>query len=256
LPPLVPFDFAPHTRVVFGAGSLGQLGELTAPLGKRALVVTDRGLRDAGHVQRACELLRAAGIEIALYDDVQPNPTTDDVELGLEVAREARVDVFVGLGGGSSMDCAKGINFLLTGGGKMEDYWGVGKARGPLRPMVAIPTTAGTGSEAQSFALIAQADTHMKMACGDKRAACAIALLDAELTVSCPPGVTAATGIDALSHAVESYVTKPRNAVSQLYSRQAWRLIAAGLPRVLDDPQDIEARGAMLLGAHFAGAAI
>ena len=138
----------------------------------------------------------------------------------------------------------------------MRDYWGVGKATKPMLPMIAVPTTAGTGSEAQSFALIADAETHMKMACGDKKAACTVALLDPDLTISQPPFVTATTGVDALSHALETFVTKPRNTVSQLFSKQAWQLLTFGFPRVLEDPTDHEARGAMLLGAHFAGAAI
>ena len=134
----------------------------------------------------------------------------------------------VGLGGGSSLDCAKGVNFLFTNGGRMEDYRGVGRAKLPFLPMIAVPTTAGTGSEAQSFALIADAKTHMKMACGDKKAACRIAVLDPDLTVSMPPSVTAATGIDALSHALETFVAKPRNAISNLFSRNAWRLLSQG----------------------------
>jgi alcohol dehydrogenase len=162
----------------------------------------------------------------------------------------------VGLGGGSSMDCCKGINFLYTNGGEMKDYWGVGKALKPMLPMIAVPTTAGTGSETQSFALISDARTHVKMACGDKKAACRIALLDPELTVTQPPRVTALTGIDALSHALETLVTTRRNPVSLAFSREAWRLLAGHFARVLENPQDLEARGAMLLGASFAGLAI
>ena len=157
------------------------LGELTAELGSRVLLVTDRGLREAGHEDRAIQALRSAGLSITVFDDVHPNPTTEDVDRGLAVAREHGIDVIVGLGGGSSMDCAKGVNFLLTNGGRMADYWGVGKAKMPMLPMIAVPTTAGTGSEAQSFALIANAETHMKMACGDKKAACRVAILDPEL---------------------------------------------------------------------------
>ncbi|MCA9067129.1 MAG: iron-containing alcohol dehydrogenase, partial [Planctomycetaceae bacterium] len=190
------FDFDPRTRVVFGQGTLGRLGELTAELGKRVLLVTDRGLRDAGHEERALHTLGSAGLAVKVFDDVHPNPTTDDVQRGLTIAREHQTDVIVGLGGGSSMDCAKGINFLLTNGGQMEDYWGVGKATKPMLPMIAVPTTAGTGSEAQSFALIANSQTHMKMACGDKKAACKVAILDPDLTISMPASVTAATGID------------------------------------------------------------
>lgn len=125
-----------------------------------------------------------------------------------------------------------------------------------MLPMIAVPTTAGTGSEAQSFALIANTQTHMKMACGDKKAACRIAILDPDLTVSMPASVTAATGIDALSHALETYVTKPRTPISQMFSRRAWQLLSFGFPRVLRNPNDLSARSAMLLGSHFAGAAI
>jgi alcohol dehydrogenase len=154
------------------------------------------------------------------------------------------------------MDCAKGINFLYTNGGRMQDYWGVGKALRPMLPMIAVPTTSGTGSEAQSFALISDAQTHVKMACGDKKAACRIALLDPTLTVTQPRRVTALTGIDAIAHALETYVTKPRNPVSLAFSREAWRLLADNFARVLDHPSDLEARGAMQLGACFAGMAI
>ena len=158
------------------------------------------------------------------------------------------------------MDCAKGINFLLTNGGEMADYWGVGKAAKPMLPLIAIPTTAGTGSEAQSFALIADEKSHRKMACGDPKisakAAPAVAILDPRLTVTQPVGVTAVTGIDAISHAVETWVTKKRNPVSRLYSQEAWRLLSESFPLVLRDPANIEARGKMQLGANYAGAAI
>ncbi|MCY2967984.1 MAG: iron-containing alcohol dehydrogenase, partial [Planctomycetota bacterium] len=201
------FDYEPRTRVVFGAGKLTELGTLALELGaRRGLLVTDRGLAKAGHPQRGIALLEQAGLTVTVFDDVQENPTSDDVERGLAVARAAQIDLLIGLGGGSSMDCAKGINFLLTNGGVMEDYWGTGKAKLPMLPMIAVPTTAGTGSEAQSYALIANTRTHMKMACGDPKAACKIALLDPELTLSMPPSVTTASGIDAVSHAVESYV--------------------------------------------------
>jgi alcohol dehydrogenase len=254
---LTAFDFYPRTRMVFGPGRIRELGSLACELGgSRALLVTDRGLEAAGHPQKGMDSLSSAGLAVTLFDDVHENPTTDDVERGLAVARRADINLIVGLGGGSSMDCAKGINFLLTNGGRMENYWGTGKAAKPMLPMIAVPTTAGTGSEAQSYALIANAQTHMKMACGDPKAACRIALLDPELTVSMPESVTAATGIDAVSHAVESYVSTRRNPVSQLFSRQSWQLLAGGFPAVLRDPADLEARSKMLLGAHLAGAAI
>lgn len=254
---LTPFDYQPRTRVVFGPGKLAELGELARGLSaRRALLVTDQGLEKAGHPQRARAYLEAAGIVTTMFDSVHPNPTTEDVERGLAIARAAEIDLLVGLGGGSSMDCAKGINFLLTNGGRMQDYWGTGKATKPMLPMIAIPTTSGTGSEAQSYALIADAQTHMKMACGDPKASCRIALLDPELTLSMPASVTAVTGIDALSHAAESYVSTASTPVSQLFGKQAWALLVHGLPAVLNSPLDTEARAKMLLGAHLAGAAI
>ncbi|MHC2067955.1 iron-containing alcohol dehydrogenase [Bremerella sp. T1] len=254
---MIPFDFQPRTRIVFGPDSLQRLGELAQELGaKRALVVSDPGVIHAGHTQRGIDCLQSAGIETFLFDGVQENPSTENVARGVTFAQDCQPELIVGLGGGSAMDCAKGINFLLTNGGEMKDYWGVGKATKTMLPMIAIPTTAGTGSEAQSFALITDAETHVKMACGDKKAACAIALLDPKLTVTQPQKVTALTGIDAISHALETFVTKKRNEVSLAFSREAWRLLAGNFTRVLSNPEDVEARGAMQLGACFAGMAI
>jgi alcohol dehydrogenase len=138
----------------------------------------------------------------------------------------------------------------------MEDYWGVDKATKPMLPSIGIPTTAGTGSEAQSFALISQEGTHLKMACGDKKARFRTVILDPVLTATTPKGVTAATGIDAISHAVESYVSTRRNPISQMFAKEAWWLLEKGFEIVVSDPVNIEARSRMLLGAHLAGAAI
>lgn len=251
-----PFDFQLITRIVSGSGTLARLGELASPMGRRALVVTDKGILAAGHVNRGIDSLRAAGVDVELFDGAQENPTNRDIENGLQFAHAFRPDLLVGLGGGSSMDCAKGINFVYSGGGSIHDYHGVGKAKGEMLPMIAIPTTAGTGSEMQSFALISDAQTHVKMACGDRRASCKVAILDPELTLTQPMNVTALTGIDAISHAVETYVTKRRNPVSLHYSREAWRLLAGNFRRVLAKPDDLEARASMQLGAAYAGVAI
>jgi alcohol dehydrogenase len=251
------FDFHPLTRLVFGAGTMAQLGELTREVGaSRVLLVTDPGLEEAGHPQRAVDSLRAAGLDTVVFDGVEVNPTTHHVEAALAVARAHAIDCLVAVGGGSAMDCAKGVNFLLTNGGTMLDYKGFGKATKPMLPSLSVPTTAGTGSEAQSFALIADEKSHMKMACGDRKAAFRVAILDPKVTVSQPPKVTAVTGIDALSHAVESYVTTRRNPLSNLFAREAWRLLEGNFETVLREPANLEARGAMQLGAHFAGRAI
>ena len=254
---MIPFDYQPRTRIVFGPDKVDALGELAGELGaRRALVVSDPGIVQAGHVDRGLAALERAGIDAVMFDGVGENPTTTHVELGLMVAKRHDPELIVGLGGGSAMDCAKGINFLLTNGGRMQDYWGVGKALKPMLPMIAVPTTAGTGSETQSFALISDAATHVKMACGDKKASFRVAILDPALTVSQPERVTALTGIDAISHAVETYVTKVRNPASLAFSREAWLLLSENFARVLDDPTDIEARSGMQLGACFAGLAI
>ncbi|MCS7047606.1 MAG: iron-containing alcohol dehydrogenase, partial [Gemmataceae bacterium] len=244
--PLQSFDFHTPTRVVFGPGTLNRLGELARELGDtRVLLVTDPGLEAAGHPQRAERSLRDAGLEVFVFDQVEENPSSAHVERGVAFARPLGIDLIVSVGGGSAMDCAKGINFLLTNGGCMADYKGFGKAAKPMLPSIGVPTTAGTGSEAQSYALIADDKTHMKMACGDRKAAFQVAILDPEVTLSQPPRVAALTGIDALSHAVESYVTAKRNPISQMFAREAWKLLEANLETVLTSPQDLQARGAM-----------
>ncbi len=254
---MLPFDFQPRTRVVFGRGALLGLGRFACELGsKRVLIVTDKGIAGAGHAARARQILEKEGVSVSLFDGVRENPDTEDVSRCVSAARECGVDLFVGLGGGSSLDTAKGANFILTNGGQMRDYHGIGKAMKPMLPLIAVPTTAGTGSECQSFALITDPATHLKMACGDPKAAARIALLDPELTVSQPARVSACTGVDALVHSLETAVTKKRNEISKIFSREAFRLIIHALPEVLARPEDIEARGAMLLGAAYAGIAI
>jgi alcohol dehydrogenase len=254
---LASFDHQPRTRLVFGANTAERVGELAKGLGaQKVLLVTDAGIVTAGHAGKIQQAIEAAGLKVAVFDKVKENPTTRCVDDCLAVARNAGVDTIVGLGGGSSMDTAKGCNFILTNGGQMQDYWGVGKATKPMLPLIAIPTTAGTGSECQSFALIADEQTHNKMACGDPKAAARIAILDPLLTVSQPVRVTACTGVDAIAHAVETAVTKKRNPLSLMYSHEAFKLTVTSLPRVLKNPKDIEARGRMLLGAAYAGMAI
>jgi alcohol dehydrogenase len=255
--PLTPFDFQPLTRVVFGPGSLSRLGELARELGgSRVLLVTDAGLQAAGHPQRAAQSLEAAGLKVFLFDAVEENPTSKHVGWCLNFAKQHSVDFVVAVGGGSAMDCAKGTNILLTNGGTMADYKGYGKATKPMLPAIGVPTTAGTGSEAQSYALIADERSHIKMACGDRKLAFKAAILDPEVTVSQPAKVTAVTGIDAMAHAIESYVCTRRSPLSQTFSRAAWRLLEPNFERVLRDPADLEARCSMQLGANFAGSAI
>jgi len=252
-----PFDFHSRTRLIFGEGSFERLGALASELGfSRTLLVADRGILACGYVETATKILTDSGISVFTFHKFDSNPNTTMIEAGRENAASLEIDSLIGLGGGSSMDTAKAINFLLTSGGAMQDYWGYGKARAPMLPMIGVPTTAGTGSEAQSYALISDDETHVKMACGDPGAAFKVAILDPGLTVSQPAAVTATAGFDAISHAVETYVTTKRTAASEVFSLEAWRLLEANYERVIGNPQDIEARGAMQLGAFWAGLAI
>ena len=254
---MVPFDFRPRTRVVFAPGAIHRAGELAHDLHfHRTLVVADPGVRESGHLATLLRALDIAGVEAHVFTDFGANPDSAMVAAGAAFAEPLQVDSVIGLGGGSSLDCAKGINFLVTNGGTMADYRGYGKVSTPLLPAIGIPTTAGTGSEAQSYAVISDAATHMKMACGDPSAAFKIAILDPDLTASAPRQVTAMAGYDAIAHAVETAVTTRRTPLSDMFSHRAWKLLNGAYQRVLFSPDDAEARAEMILGAHFAGMAI
>lgn len=251
------FDFNPRTRLIFGERSFERLGEFASELGfKRTLLVSDKGILSCGYVDRASRLLAEFKIPVFALHEFDSNPDSAMITAGRDFAAPFEVDSIISIGGGSSMDTAKGINFLLSGGGVIKDYWGYGKARGRMLPMIGVPTTSGTGSEAQSYALISDSETHVKMACGDPGAAFKVAILDPLLTLSQPSRVTATAGFDAISHAVESYVSTKRNALSELFSLESWRLLEPNYERVIANGNDVEARGAMQLGAYLAGLAI
>ena len=245
------------TRTLFGPGALNRIGELARDLGfNRTLVISDPGITEAGYFDRAARLLKDVGIQVVGYHDFSDSPDSDTIETGRAFVEPYNVDSIVGLGGGSSMDCAKGINFLLTNGGRMQDYRGYEKASQPMLPMIGVPTTAGTGSEAQSYALISDAETHVKMACGDPKAAFRIAILDPELTTTQPQAVRAAAGYDAISHVVETWVTTKRTDTSVEFTRMAAPLLLGSFESVMEHPDNVGANGDMLLGAFYAGAAI
>lgn len=242
-------------RLVVGPDAAAQLGSIARDLSATSvLLVTDPGIVAAGHVQRAIDSL--GDLPITLFDQVRENPTTATVDACLALARCEPIDLIIGLGGGSSMDTAKGCNFLLTNGGSMADYWGTGKATKPMLPMIAVPTTAGTGSECQSYALISDEFTHRKMACGDIKALPAVAILDPKLTLTQPRIVTANSGIDALAHAIETAVTTRRSERSIQLSRRAFAMMRGAFGRVLSDPDDLEARADMQYAAALSGRAI
>ncbi len=263
-------DTAPG-RVVFGAGVIDLIGDLVQELGGgRVLVVTDPGVAAAGHVHRASASLRRAELDVAVFYGVGENPGERHVAAAAAAAKAHRATFLIGLGGGSAMDCAKGANFVFTNGGRMEDYWGFGKASRPMLPSIGVPCTAGTGSEAQSFAVISREDDHRKMACGDPKARFLATLLDPELVRTAPPQVMAATGLDAFSHAMESFVATAANPYSRMFASEGFRRLLRGFEIVVEAQRaDSQARsgrksedeinelwGDMLLGAHLAGAAI
>ena len=244
-----PIMIASPQQLIHGSGSLLELPSLVSG---KVLIVTDAGIVAAGHVARAVELLD----EVVVFDGVHENPTESDVAECAEFARSVNPDVIVGLGGGSSMDTAKGALFLLSGGGRMSDYHGHGKAKGEMLPFIAIPTTAGTGSECQSYAVLSKDGSHEKMACGDSRALARTAILDPDLTGSMPLSVARLTALDALSHALESAVCNTSTAESRAISFEAFRKIEPVIEPVLAGTASVEQRGDMLLGAALAGQAI
>ena len=252
-----PFASRPSPKLVFGPGTLAELPACVREAGGTSVfLVTDTGLVRAGHAATARRLLEAAGIPVSLYDHAHENPTESDAAACCDAARGRTFDCFVALGGGSSLDTAKACNFLLTNGGRMRDYHGYGKAAKPMLPLIAIPTTAGTGSECQSYALVSRDDTHEKMACGDPKVRARVAILDSNLTATQPRAVAVQTGLDALAHALESAVSTKRNAVSEIYSEAAFRHLVVAIERTIAGDSDDAARQHMQLGAALAGLAI
>jgi alcohol dehydrogenase len=252
-----PFECKILTRIVSGRGSIERLGAISSELGfRRTLLVADPGMETAGYVSRVSKLLTDSGVEVSLFNDFGVNPDSTVIERGRAFAQSINPDSIIGLGGGSSLDCAKGINFVLTNGGNITDYVGYHITRQSLLPMVGIPTTAGTGSEVQSYAVLAEAGTHKKIACGTPSAAFRVAILDPELTLSQPREVTATSGFDAIAHAVETFVSTRRTPFSEILSREAWRLLEANYEVVLNSPNNLPARETMQFGACLAGIAI
>ncbi len=253
---LTPFSFHGRTRIEFGPGSIAGLGSLIPGGCRRVLVVTDPGVAKAGHAAHALDSIERAGLEARCFDGVVENPTDACVARGVEAARAAGAEAVAAVGGGSAMDCAKSVALLITNGGEIADYRGHGKVKRPILPLFVVPTTAGTGSEVQSAALITASKTGEKMLIKDPHVAPLAAVLDPELTLTLPPTVTAATGIDAITHAVESFVSTKANALSRAFAAAAFRHLRAAFPKVLDRPDDLGARGAMLVGASLAGLSI
>ena len=247
----------PSPLVRSGGGTLSDLGASVRELGlQRSLVTSDLGIVAAGITRRAVESLEEAGLFARVFSDFGENPSESDVAAAAEAARAMDADSLVGVGGGSSLDVAKGAAFLLAGGGRMEDYRGYGKCPRPLLPLIGVPTTAGTGSEAQSYALISRDRDQQKLACGAPSAMFRAVILDPTLLRSAPPEVIAATGFDAIAHAVETAVTCGRTEASVALSHRAFMLLSRAFPLAVTGQADAGNWEDMQLGAFLAGAAI
>lgn len=252
---MIAFDFRPRTRVLFGPGEFARLGEVAREHNAtRCLLLADQAMLDAGHAQEAIRSLKARRMEVFAFHDFEPNPTVAMVDAASRYAAPHDINLIAGLGGGSALDFTKAVNVVISNGGTLDDYWGYGNVPKPLLPMLAVPTSAGTGSEALTTASIAR--DGKKMTCGDPKMFFRAAILDPKLTLSQSPAVTAANGFEAISHALETLVSTRRTSISECFSREAWRLLDTHLEHVLQVPEDLDGRAALLLGAHFAGLAV
>lgn len=247
------FEFVLPTRIVYGSGVSGALVEELAGLGKKyPLIVTDKGLIKAGVVDKVLRGLREAGMACEIFDEIEPNPRDLTVHKGAEYAQIKGTDSLVAIGGGSSMDTAKAIGVILTHGGKIKDYEGLGKVDRPICDLIAIPTTVGTGSEVTFWSVITDTSRHFKMSVGSPLIAAKVALVDPDLVESLPAPIVASTGMDALTHAVEGYTCTLAEPITDACGIYAIRMIAENLRKAVLE-NDKEAKANLLLGSLIAG---
>ncbi|HEY9057357.1 MAG TPA: iron-containing alcohol dehydrogenase [Aurantimonas sp.] len=254
---MTPFHFNTTPSIVFEPGAARRLGPIAAKaLGARVLLVTDPGLRALGLCDPAIASLAEAGATVTVFDEVAADPKLSILEAATDAARSLDATGVLGFGGGSSLDVAKLAALIAGSGENLDEAWGVGNAKGPRLPLVLVPTTAGTGSEVTPVSIITVGEEE-KRGVSSPLILPDIAVLDAELTLGLPPAITAATGVDAMVHAIEAYASKSanNNPLSKMLAREALRLIGANIETVIAEPANVEARGAMLLGSMLAGQA-
>ena len=250
------FGFFIPTVTLLGVGSHKETGTQAKALGaSNLLIVTDAGLNKLGVADQIKKLIVDAGLKAVIYDGAEPNPTDKNVRDGVKVYKDNKCDGLVTLGGGSSHDCGKGIGLMVANGGDIRDFEGVNKSTKPFPPFLAINTTAGTASEMTRFCIITNSDTHVKMAIVDWRVTANIAIDDPLLMVGMPPALTAATGMDALTHAVEAYVSTIANPITDACAIKAIELIAAYLRPAVANGTNLEARDRMAYAEYLAGMA-
>lgn len=241
---------------IMGVGCLEDIADYIKPMGfKKALIVSDKVLVQIKLVNKVTDVLAKIGVDYVIFDGAQPNPTVGNVNDGLKMLRENECDFVVSFGGGSPHDCAKGIALVAANGGKIEDYEGINKSAKPQLPLIAVNTTSGTASQMTRFCIITDESRHIKMAIVDWHTTAVIAVDDADLMVAMPPALTAATGMDALTHAVEAYVSTIATPVTDCAALKAIELIAGYLRRAVQDGNDMEAREMMTYAEYLAGVA-
>lgn len=249
-------SFFMPTVSLFGAGVLSELAERVISLGGvKPLIVTDKGMTELGYTKQVTDLLDGADIKYAVFDGAIPNPTDENVVQGTKAYQDNQCDMLISLGGGSAHDCCKAVGLLVSNGGAIADYEGLDMSKQALPPYIAINTTAGTASELTRFTIITNTSNHVKMAIVDWRVTPDLAINDPLLMVNMPPSLTAATGMDALTHAVEAYVSTGANPVTDAVALQAMRLIAQYLRVAVARGDDLEARDRMAYAQYLAGMA-
>ncbi|PRE76429.1 iron-dependent methanol dehydrogenase [Burkholderia gladioli] len=247
--------FIPCVTLI-GPGCARETGTRAKSLGgSKALIVTDAGLHKMGLSELIAGYLREAGLQAVIFAGAEPNPTDINVHDGVTLYQQAGCDFIVSLGGGSSHDCAKGIGLVTAGGGHIRDYEGVDKSSVPMTPLISINTTAGTAAEMTRFCIITNSSNHVKMAIVDWRCTPLIAIDDPRLMVAMPPALTAATGMDALTHAVEAYVSTAATPITDACAEKAIELIGQWLPKAVANGESMQARAAMCYAQYLAGMA-
>ncbi|GED12328.1 iron-containing alcohol dehydrogenase [Aneurinibacillus migulanus] len=250
------FQFNLPTRIEFGIGKVKELGRRIRELGgNRVLVVTDKGLVEHGVAGKVLAVLEQEKLDYVVYDETKPNPRDVDCIAAYGLAQGKEIDFIVGLGGGSSMDTAKAVGTLLSHGGELSDWYGLNTLKKPITPLICLPTTAGTGSEITFFSVITDTVTQLKMNIVDVHVAPRIALLDPELTLTLPPSVTASTGMDALTHAIEAYTCTIAEPITDGLALHAIDLIVEHLPTAVQNGNHLIARKNMLAASLIAGIA-
>lgn len=258
------FIFSIPTQIQFGSDISRQAGSVTKSLAASredasktgALVIIDPGIKGAGWLKDILASIQESGLQYLIFDEVKPNPRDEDVYRAASVLKKKNFGAVIAIGGGSTIDTAKTAALLATHSGKVSDYAGWAKVPGPILPLVVIPTTAGSGSEATCWAVITDSLSHNKLAIGDRNLAPAVALVDPNLTISLPAKLTAATGMDVLTHSIEAYLSALSSPVNDLLALEAIRLVAANLRQVVTKGDDLKAREAMMLASTLGGIVI